>query len=260
MLTCAFSVMTCIISVILDSRADKLMNVVVKSQKFIWNFKIFISYDKLFYLIVCHCLLLYGAFLAFESYLYSILFNKFGVDKTTAGSMVSIPYWLSLSAPFFSIFVGRFGRRIYGLAATCIMAIVSAVILLVFPSSMSTLSLYIPLVSFGVFLGLMAAYLFPTFPFLSPPSRLRTCFGIGYAVKNMGVSGFGYLGGFVLGGDSDNCDAFILFFMGIFFIAFLISIYAYIVDRQTGGNINSITPKREYEISKEEEKRSISES
>jgi len=84
------------------------------------------------------------------------------------------------------------------------MAIISAVILVAFSSSMPTLSLYIPLVSFEIFLDLMAAYLFPIFPFLSPPSKLRTYFGIGYAVKNMGISGFGYLGGFVLEGDSDN--------------------------------------------------------
>jgi len=48
--------------------------------------------------------------------------------------------------------------------------------------------------------------------------------------------------------------------MGIFFIAFLISIYVYVVDRQAGGNINSITPKREFEVAKEEEIRTISES
>jgi len=172
--------------------------------------------------------------------------------------MVSIPYWLSLSAPLFSLIADHFGRRIFGLSATCFMAILSAIILVTFPSTMSTLMLYIPLLSFGSFLGLMAAYLFPIFPLLCPPSKLRTAFGIGYAVKNMGVSGFGYLGGFVLGSDSDNCNAFILFFMGIFSIAFLINIYAYIIDKKAGGNINSILPKREYGLPTEEERRSMS--
>lgn len=80
--------------------------------------------------------------------------------------MTSIPFWVAFTAPAFGIIADKFGKRVIGLFGTGMIALISVIVLLIFPDSTSEIVLYIPLVIFGLFLSSMAAYLFPVFPLL----------------------------------------------------------------------------------------------
>ncbi|KAL4508245.1 hypothetical protein ABPG72_003549 [Tetrahymena utriculariae] len=239
--TCVFSFLCVLVVIYFDYQAEKLYH--ADKKKGGLTFKQLKEFSGLFWIYVSQAALLYGTFYAFESYLHAILQHKFGIDKTTAGSMVSIPFWVSFSAPVFGIIADKFGKRIFCLIATALVALISIIVILIMPNSTAEAVVYIPLVAFGMFLSMMAAYLFPVYPLLCKLEVIKGAFGIGYASKNAGLSLFGYVGGQILGSDEENYSAYLFFFIGIFSVSIIVSIYGFMLDKKAGGNINSKRPQ-----------------
>lgn len=109
--------------------------------------------------------------------------------------MTSIPFWIAFTAPIFGMLADKFGKRIFCLMGTSLVAMISIIILLIMPEDTPEGVIYIPLVAFGIFLSMMAAYLFPAYPLICSLDVLKAAFGIGYAAKNAGLSLFGFVGG-----------------------------------------------------------------
>lgn len=204
--TCVLSFACMIVVYIMDKRADEYNGKLHIAKPFSLSTAQFTKFKPIFFVYVAQGAFLYGSFYAFESYLHSILVEKFGIDKTTAGSMTSIPFWMAFTAPAFGYLADKYGKRIYGLFGTALFAIVSVTVMLILPNETSEIVVYIPLIAFGLFLSMMAAYLFPVFPLLVKPSQVRLAFGFGYASKNAGLSVFGYIGGMLLGEHDENYD------------------------------------------------------
>ncbi|KAL4506256.1 hypothetical protein ABPG73_016990 [Tetrahymena malaccensis] len=129
---------------------------------------------------------MFGAFYAYENYLQTVLTKKFYVEKTLAGELVSIPYWIAFGVPLFGLMADKFGKRCIGLGVTSCFALISIFMILVAPQGENYPLICIAFAIFGIFLSSMCAYLYPTLPYLSQKQTLGTGFAICYSTKNGG--------------------------------------------------------------------------
>jgi len=146
--------------------------------------------------------LTWGAFYAFMNYLQSIFVHKFFIGDTTAGELVSIPYWIAFSAPIFGVITDKYSKRCSLLCVTASMSLIPVLILYLTPSGSDHNGIvYFSLILFGLFLSMMCSYVFPTLPLLSEKRLLSTAFALCYCTKNGGTALLSFLGGQLLGDD-----------------------------------------------------------
>ena len=100
--------------------------------------------------------------------------------------MVSIPFWIGMSAPIFGYFADRFGKRIFCLGGAILLGLISLFLLLLVEGECGGTIIYICLVIFGLFIGSLSAYILPCFPLICERKFVGTAFGIAYGLKNLG--------------------------------------------------------------------------
>lgn len=108
------------------------------------------------------------------------------IERTLAGKLVSIPYWIACTTPVFGYITDKIGYRCLFLVFTTILSFVSTLILYLLPTGSNDIAVYTALLIFGVFLSLMCSFLYPTIPLLSKKEVLSTGFAISFATKNGG--------------------------------------------------------------------------
>lgn len=108
------------------------------------------------------------------------------IEKTLAGELVSVPYWIAFSTPIFGLLADKFGLRCIFLGITTFLSFASVFILWILPVGENNAVVYTALIIFGIFLSAMCAYLYPTLPLLSKKELLSTAFAVCYATKNGG--------------------------------------------------------------------------
>jgi MFS family permease len=67
--------------------------------------------------------------------------------------MVSIPFWMALTAPIFGYLADNFGRRIFCLGGACLMGMLSPFLLMVISSDVDIGVIYICLIIYGIFIS-----------------------------------------------------------------------------------------------------------
>ncbi|KAL4478528.1 hypothetical protein ABPG74_006763 [Tetrahymena malaccensis] len=214
------------------------------------------KFDSLFWLYAIQCPLMFGAFYAYENYLQTVLTKKFYVEKTLAGELVSIPYWIAFGVPLFGLMADKFGKRCIGLGVTSCFALISIFMILVAPQGENYPLICIAFAIFGIFLSSMCAYLYPTLPYLSQKQTLGTGFAICYSTKNGGLALMNFVCSYLMGSDNSGYNSFLLFFVINYSISVAISCLIYFIDRNKGSYINSKTPQlyaREVILKKEQQ-------
>ncbi|EAR84147.2 MFS transporter (macronuclear) [Tetrahymena thermophila SB210] len=215
---------------------------IVQKKKFkLSDFK---KFDRMFWMYAIQCPMMFGAFYAFENYLQSVLIHKFLIEKTLAGELVSIPYWIAFSTPIFGFLADKFGLRCIFLGVTTFLSFISVFILWLLPTGENDFVVYTALIIFGIFLSAMCAFLYPTLPLISQKELLSTAFAICYTTKNGGLALLNYLSGLLLGDDDQGYNSFLLCYVILFFISLCLSGLIYYYDRKHGSIINSTTPQR----------------
>ena len=157
--------------------------------------------------------------------------------------MVSIPFWIGMTAPIFGYFADQFGKRIFCLAGAISMGITTILLLLILPESSSIGIIYVCLIIFGLFIGSLCAYVLPCYPLICERKYVGTAFGIGYGLKNLGLSLFSFLGSISLGSNEDQFVTFFMFYLIIFSISMGLQFLVYLIDKKKGGNLNSSKPE-----------------
>lgn len=131
--------------------------------------------------------LMFGAFNGITNYLQRVLTEKFLIEKTIAGELVSIPLWVAFSAPLFGVIADKFGKRATFLCLTSAFSLVSSMLLLQLPTGEKNLILVVTALSLlGLFLSSMCAFLYPTIPLVTQPYIHSTAFAISFSSKNAG--------------------------------------------------------------------------
>ena len=67
--------------------------------------------------------------------------------------MVSIPFWIALTAPIFGYLADNFGKRIFCLAGAILMGWISIFLLMVISANSDIGIIYVCLIMFGLFIS-----------------------------------------------------------------------------------------------------------
>ncbi|KAL4428620.1 hypothetical protein ABPG74_009122 [Tetrahymena malaccensis] len=254
LITCLFSLVSSIFIFVLDKKADDYnQNLQCKNlvQKYKFKFSDFKKFYGVYWCFAILSPLTFGAFIAIQNYLQSVLTHKFQINQTLAGEMLSIPYYIAYSVPLFGIMADKFGQRLIMMILTSSFGVLSFFLLFIAPQGSNSAYVWIALVLLGLFLSLVSAYLYPTLPFITQKNLLSTGFGIAFTTRGAFVSLFSYLGTFLMKEDNSGSNNYILTYMIVFLTALAVSIFTFYFDKKRGGLVNSKTPLKFLESEKE---------
>jgi MFS family permease len=151
-------------------------------------------FDRSYWYIVGLCVTFYSVIFPFRStFAIKYFQHAHGLTLQQAGAMNAHVFLAAIFAtPAFGFLVDRLGRRAW------FMAIGTLLLFAVFPLLAYThASLWIPTVLIGIAFSLVPAVLWPAVPYLVPPNRLGTAYGLLTMVQNIGLVIFNLLAGWL---------------------------------------------------------------
>lgn len=117
---------------------------------------------------------------------YAVAFfvQDYGIDSTTAGLIVSIPYWVAaVAAPTFGVIIDRVGFVLIWLSFACFLNMFCMLSMLL----IHAIPPIVPMFFVGVSYSMVAASLWPCIPLIVPANALGTAYGLFFAIQNMGL-------------------------------------------------------------------------
>jgi MFS family permease len=152
----------------------------------VWRF------DRSYWYIIGLCVTFYSVIFPFRStFAIKYFQHAHGLSLQAAGSLNGYVFLAAIFAtPVFGLLVDRIGHRALAMAAG------SLLLLLVFPVLAYTgWSLWISTVLIGVAFSLVPAVMWPSVPYIVPPSRLGTAYGLMTMLQNVGLTVVNYAAG-----------------------------------------------------------------
>jgi MFS family permease len=149
-------------------------------------------FDRSYWYIVGLCVAFYSVIFPFRSTFAIMYFqHAHGLSLQDAGSMNAYVFLAAIFAtPAFGLMADRLGRR------AAFMFIGSGLLCAVFPLLAYTrASLWISTVMIGIAFSLVPAVLWPAVPYLVPPNRLGTAYGLMTMLQNIGLTAVNLLAG-----------------------------------------------------------------
>ena len=150
--------------------------------------------NRSFIFIALLCVTFYSAVFPFVKYAPDLLSNKFGLDASLAGTIVSIlPFATMIFTPLFGIYTDNVGKSaslmVYG-------SLILIVVHLMF--SLTNITPYIPMFLLGMSFSLIPAAMWPSVAKIVPEHRLGSAYGLMFSIQNIGLWAFPILIGKVL--------------------------------------------------------------
>ncbi|MCB8998472.1 MAG: MFS transporter [Bacteroidales bacterium] len=150
--------------------------------------------NRSFLYIALLCVTFYSAVFPFIKYAPDLLSNKFGMNVSTAGWIVSmVPMGTIIMTPLFGAFTDRIGKSaslmIYG-------SLLLVTVHLMF--ALTRINPYIPMVLLGVAFSLIPAAMWPSVTKIVEEKRLGSAYGLMFSIQNVGLWAFPMLIGKVL--------------------------------------------------------------
>ncbi len=140
-----------------------------------------------FWLIALLCVAFYSSLRPFLKFATDVLVNKYGMEKETAGWVVSIlPYGTIVLTPLFGILYDRVGRGSLLMLTGCVIVTVCHVCLAL-PIIEHTCVASVVMVLYGVAFSLVPSAMWPSVPKIVPLKQLGTAYSIIYYVQNIGL-------------------------------------------------------------------------
>ncbi|EGR30291.1 major facilitator superfamily protein, putative [Ichthyophthirius multifiliis] len=90
--------------------------------------------------------------------------------------MISVPFWIGMTAPVYGIIADKFGRRVYSLLGTILIGMTTISLLFIIPGDVKVIIIYISLIMLGVYIASLSAYLMPCYPLICERRFVGTAF------------------------------------------------------------------------------------
>jgi MFS family permease len=153
--------------------------------------------DPSYLFIAALCVTFYSAVFPFMKFAPDLIQNKFGVDATIAGMIVSIlPFGTILFTPLFGKMIDKKGRATSVMIFGSVLLIVVHLMFAFLPTSV--VFAYIPMFILGIAFSLVPAAMWPALAKIVPEYRLGTAYGLTFTIQNIGLMIFPYLIGVVV--------------------------------------------------------------
>jgi MFS family permease len=208
---CAISLIGNLFYIVMDKRAEKVLNLRDESAGDKIVFKDIKTFQPTFWYVTFLCLTFYAAVFPFQSLATDFFADKWGIARTaassggflaqvfnnlihifsTAGGITSIIIFASmLLAPFAGRLVDRVGKR-----ATFMIA--GSLLMIPCHLAMGLTKIYpvYPMILLGFSFVLVPAAMWPSVPLIVRSERVGTAFGLMTAIQNFGLAFFPFLNG-----------------------------------------------------------------
>ncbi|XP_059159588.1 major facilitator superfamily domain-containing protein 1-like [Physella acuta] len=171
---CIVSALCAVILSFLDKRADKkLFRSKVKSNKLI-KLKDILTIPVKAWITTFICVTFYVGVMPFISLGLVFFTMKFGLTPTTASTVNSLVYMISVVAcPVLGFCIDKTGKNIFWVISGISMALVSHMML-----AFTYVNPYIPMVLLGLSYSILASSLWPLVAFVVPSKQLGTAYGM----------------------------------------------------------------------------------
>lgn len=154
--------------------------------------------NKGFWLIAILCLLFYSAVFPFMKYATNLMENKFGVETSLAGWIVTmLPFGTILLTPLFGTLYDRIGRgaTLMLLGSVLLFAVH---VLFAIPALNSWVVAVVLMLFLGIAFSLVPSAMWPSVPKIIPENQLGTAYALIFWLQNWGLMGVPLLIGKVL--------------------------------------------------------------
>ena len=157
-----------------------------------------------FWLIALLCVAFYSSLRPFLKFATDVLVNNYGMDKETAGWVVSIlPYGTIVLTPLFGALYDRLGRGSLLMLIGCVIVTLCHVCLTL-PLIQHTWMVMVVMVLYGVSFSLVPSAMWPSVPKIVPLKQLGTAYSIIYYVQNIGLMLVPMLAGNIIDAHTDT--------------------------------------------------------
>lgn len=154
--------------------------------------------NKGFWLIAILCLLFYSAVFPFMKYATNLMENKFGVETSLAGWIVTmLPFGTILLTPLFGTLYDRIGKGATLMLLGSILLFVVHVLFAI-PALNSWIIAVILMLLLGIAFSLVPSAMWPSVPKIIPENQLGTAYALIFWLQNWGLMGVPLLIGKVL--------------------------------------------------------------
>lgn len=243
---CLFS-LVCVIVMVIWDKANEKRELAIDPHYFRHtenaekvNFKDIKKFKFIVWLLVLNFGLFDGIIFTIRSFLNDMYHNLYGFSNSTAGDYISIHYIvMAISSPLMGKFIDRFGLRSSIIFYNSFLGIIALLFYIIVPSCNQCATPVIPLILFGLYVGIDDAAVFACLPLVLDEKYLGTGYGLYYVVENLLLMILPQIGGFMKGAFASEAQGYFwvnIFLFGLSIVAMLESFALLIVDKK-GGRI-----------------------
>jgi len=193
-IACTFSMLSAILLVILDKRAEKRGEIVIQDPEGDFECKSVVAFPLSMWLIAFICITAYMAIFPFNSIAVNLFEQKFGYESDEAARTVSIYQFVSAGAsPVLGFLVDRSGRFVFWTTTACAMICLFHIALIITSIPPSAMMAWL-----GLSYSMMASSLWPGVAYVVPASGVGTAYGLMTALQNFGSGTMPLIAGVLL--------------------------------------------------------------
>jgi len=248
---CVFSLIAGIMLVLIDAYADKKdarKLELTAEDKFHW--RDLTTFGLPFWLVALSCVFVYMAMFPFIQISTTALQDKYGFDKNTAGTLYSVPYFMSAGlSPVLGYVIDKIGKRALFITTSSILVSFACFFSAVLPNYTSPNFICLgPEILIGFGYSIYASALWSSIPYIVQPRTIGSAFGMVTSMQAIGLSIAPLVTGVLLGKYPDNYTPVYMFLGSLSTIGVFFNIWLYIDDRKYRGSVLHNVPKQVNEM------------
>lgn len=170
-----------------DNTSEQASNAKDANDEFSLRDFLSILHNPGFWLIALLCVFFYSSIRPFMKFATDILINRYGVEETTAGWIVSIlPYGTIVLTPLFGSVYDKIGRGATLMLIGCTI-VTTCHLFMALPFASTTWLAGVIMFLHGIAFSIVPSALWPSVPKIVPLKQLGTAYSIIYYIQNIGL-------------------------------------------------------------------------
>lgn len=187
------SVVSVIIYIGLDRKAEKKYTLGAKGETDKVNFTDIFKFNRSFWYITLLCVTFYSAVFPFQTFAVKFFIEVHGTTREFGGFLSSLlTFFAMIFTPLFGLLADKIGKRSFLMMVGSLL-LIPVYLLLVY----TNINLIIPMAIMGISFSLVPAVMWPSVAYIIEDSRLGTAYGLMTMIQNIGLAGFNFLIGWV---------------------------------------------------------------
>jgi len=188
---CLFSLAAAFGLVYLDKRreqSDPQSEAVAVDADEAFRWSDIFDFGKSYWILTASCVITYMSVFPYIMNLSDILQSKYGFDKIQAGYLFGLPYIISAaSSPFLGFAIDKVGKRAFLICMSSVLLTLAFTASMMMPECHRCYNETYPLVVIGVGYSIYASACWGSVPYVVPPNKVGTAFGLTTAIQNIGL-------------------------------------------------------------------------